>query len=95
MNTKTHGDTRNPFLVKQIQTLTEERNKERKIKEKYANEINEVATYLGCYGHSKAIISKIEKHKRSHEDFDALNIEHPFRFAVLRLYNYLIRRFAW
>ena len=89
------GDTRDPFLVKQIEEAKAERNKERKLKEKYAKEINEVATYLGCYGHSRAIINTIKKYKQSHYDLENMKNKRKIRFLIVRFYNYLIRKWAW
>ena len=68
---KTSGDQRDPFLIKQIEEAKAERNEERKTKEKYWNEINEIATFLGCYGSSKAIINHIRKYKQSHYDLES------------------------
>ena len=95
MNTKTHGDTRDPFFVKQLEDMKKGRTKARKERDKYSEEIQEVGRYLGCYPHPKAIISQIEKYKHSHEMLSDLEINHPVRFALLRFHHWFIRKTAW
>lgn len=92
---KVVGDTRDPFLVNQIETLTKERNKERKLKGQYDGEINEIATFLGCYGCSKDIISTIEKYKTTHDDLRNFRMKGKFRFMVFRFFKWFIRQTAW
>ena len=94
-NMKIVGDTRDPFLVKKIEEARKERNEARKTRDQYAEEINEIATYLGCYGSSKAIIPEIKKYKESHEALKDLRDRHKLRFLLLRTYQWLIRKTAW
>ena len=49
---KTHGDTRNPFFVKQLEDMKKEGAKAREEADKYFKEIQEVGRYLGCYPQS-------------------------------------------
>lgn len=92
---KTHGDQRDPFMVKQLEVMKQERNKARKECDKYWQEINEVATHLGCYGHSRAIINTIEKYKKSHYELEEFKRSNKMRFLTRRCYAYLVNRFAW
>ena len=92
---KNHSDTRDPFLVKQIETLKQERNKERKLKEQYDREINEIATYLGCYGSSKDIIKHIEKYKQSYYTLRIHEMKGKLRFALRRFFTWFVRKTAW
>ena len=89
------SDTRDPFLVEQIEETRKERDEARKTKDQYDEEINDIATYLGCYGSAKAIIPEIEKYKESHEALKDLRDRHKLRFLLLRGYQWLIRKTAW
>ena len=95
MTMKTTGDTRDPFLVEQIQTLTKERNEERKLKDQYDAEIIEIARFLGCYGGAKDIISTIEAYRKSHYELRSLQMTGKLRFMIFRCFNWFIRKTAW
>lgn len=92
---KTTGDTRDPFLVEQLQEARKERNQAKQIASKHWHEINAIATYLGCYGHSTDIIRKIEKYKKSHHQLENMKDKNKIQFLIGRFYNYLIRKWAW
>ena len=57
------GDTRDPFLVKQLDDQKDKVAEVQKQRDKYFNELCAIARELHCYAADKAIIREIRKLK--------------------------------
>ena len=88
---KTAGDTRDPFLVAQIETAKQERNKAKQERDKYWGQLNQVAQALDCYAHGPTMVKIVKKYKRSYHALENMERKNKLRFLITRFYNYLIR----
>lgn len=83
------GDTRDPFLVKQLEDEKALRVKVAKERDKYSKELNEIARELGCYASSQDIIPLIKEHQESHR---VINERFSLIFLIRRIYRFFILR---